>query len=142
MQSDILWKSGIITLVVFVLGFGAALYLDNQQVERLKSEITEVDLNMNDARITGLYYQIFSGDTGFCSSAFEANQEFCLRLYRQGLSIQAVEDSNKLASGVIQEKKRYALLQMQYWLNALQLREKCGFNYSTIVYFYSYTDEG
>ena len=40
----------------------------------------------------------------------------------------------------ITQKKKYALLQIQYWLNTIKLRERCNASINTVLYFYSQFD--
>jgi hypothetical protein len=142
MQVDVLWKAGILTLVVFVAGIGIGVWLDDQRVAQVQSQLTDIDLQWNDARLMSLYYQQRAAFDGtFCTSALEANMGFNDRIYKQGLEIDRFEQVNRFAPELLQAKKRYAMLQLQFWLNSIALKQACNASYSTVVYFYNHYDQ-
>ena len=57
------------------------------------------------------------------------------------ISKEQYEEMNRFSSQLILEKKRYALLQLQFWFNSINLRKSCDLNYNTVVYLYSHYDE-
>lgn len=139
LERDVFYKSGLLTLVIFLLGIIVGYWLDNFRVEEIKQRLTEMDISWNDARIQSLYHQTFiDGSSEFCDSAISANYDFNRKIYSEGQRIEKYEEANKFAPSLILEKKRYALLQLQFWLNSIHLKKQCNTNYSTIVYFYSH----
>lgn len=134
-------RTAIITAAVFFLGIFLGILFDAQRVEETKEKLTKMDIDWNDAKVQSLYYQTFSNALGFCGSATAANMEFADKIYKEGLEIERYEKINRFTPSLILEKKRYALLQLQFLLNAINLKETCNVNYSTIVYFYSHYDE-
>ena len=120
-------------------GLGAGFWLDNIRASSIEQQLLETELNFNDARLQNILYKNL--DAGACQSALKANLDFNDKIYSQGAEIEKLEQVNRFAPNVLQEKKRYALLQLQFYLNALELKEKCNFNYTTAVYFYSHYDK-
>ncbi len=134
-------KAFLLTAVVFAAGIFVGVWLDSGRVEEIREIITKQDLAFNDARLQNLYYQIFSNDTEFCDSAVKSNIDFSYRIFEEGKELERFEVINRFAPQILDQKKRYALLQLQFWLNAVHLREKCGKNYTTLLYFYSHYNE-
>ena len=130
-------KVFLLTAVVFAAGLMVGIWLDSGRVEDLREVITKQDLSFNDARLQNLYYQTFSNDSAFCDSATKSNADFSYRIYQEGLELEKAETVNRFSTQLIDQKKRYTLLQLQFWLNSVYLKEKCGKNYSTLLYFYS-----
>jgi len=141
MQKDVFWKAGIITLVIFIIGIGLGIWIENSRTEEIKTSITEMDVQWNDARLQNLYYQYSNKTNNFCNSAIEANFLFSDKVYEEGKKIEYYESSGMLTDSLLQEKKRYALLQLQFWLNSIYLRKVCDADYITLLYFYSHYDE-
>jgi hypothetical protein len=142
MQADVLWKAAILTAIVFIAGLGVGVFLDDQRVAQTRAQLTDVDLQWNDARLASLYYlQHATFDAYFCKSAIDANLAFNDRIYQQGLQLERFEQVNRFAPELLQEKKRYAMLQLQFWLNGLALKKTCNASYSTLVYFYYHYDQ-
>jgi len=140
MQSDILIKTTVITVIVFVLGILVGIWLDNARLEEIKERLTLMDIEWNDARLQSVFYQKINGSDS-CEDAIKSNLDFNEKIYEEGIEIERRENVNKFAPEIITEKRRYALLQLQFWLNSIELKESCNANYSSIVYFYSFFNE-
>ncbi len=134
-------KAFLLTVVVFAAGLLVGIWLDSSRVQDLRDIFEKRDFAFNDARLQNLFYQTFSGDSEFCDAAARSNIDFSNKIYNDGLELEKVEKVNRFAPQLIQEKKRYALLQLQFWLNSVYLKQKCGKNYTTLLYFYSQYDE-
>ncbi|HLE07966.1 MAG TPA: hypothetical protein VI933_05135 [archaeon] len=134
-------KAFLLTAVVFAAGLLVGIWLDSSRVQDLRDIFEKRDFTFNDARLQNLFYQTFSGDNEFCDAAARSNIDFSYKIYSDGLELEKVEKVNRFATQLIQEKKRYALLQLQFWLNSVYLKQKCGENYTTLLYFYSQYDE-
>ena len=141
MQSDILVKTIILTTIIFILGIFAGVWLDNMRLEEVKGSITATDIEWNDARIQSMFYQKFASDPESCENAIKSNLDFNDKIYNQGIEIERRENVEKFTPDIVSEKTRYALLQLQFWFNSINLKETCNANYSSIVYFYSFFNE-
>jgi hypothetical protein len=137
MQTDLLWKAGLLTVIVFAVGIGVGMWLDISRVGSVQERLTEIDLEWNDARLQSLYYSTLN-DSVSCEAAIRANLDFNGKIYAEGQTIEKYEAINRFAPDLIQQKKRYALLQFQFWLNSMNLKKSCGANYTTFAYFYSH----
>ncbi|MCD6367659.1 MAG: hypothetical protein J7L45_01080 [Candidatus Aenigmarchaeota archaeon] len=129
--------TGLLTLVFLLMGFFFGLWFDTLRTQEVKNELAEVDIMWNDARLQSLYYETFSNGE-MCDSALKGNLEFNKKIYEEGQRIERYEKVNRFTPDLITQKKRYALLQLQFWFNSIKLRDKCHFNYSTVVYLYSH----
>ncbi len=130
-------KVFLLTVIVFAAGIMVGIWLDSARVEDLREVITKQDLSFNDVRLQNLYYQTFSNDSAFCDSAAKSNADFSYKIYQEGLELEKAEAVNRFSAQLIDQKKRYTLLQLQFWLNSVYLKDKCGKNYATVLYFYS-----
>jgi hypothetical protein len=141
MRNNIFIKTTIITVIIFVLGIFVGIWLDNNRLEEIKANITSMDLEWNDARLQSMFYQKLSNNSASCEDAIKSNLDFNDKIYKEGIEIERRENSNKFTPEIINEKRRYALLQLQFWSNSISLKDLCNANYSSIVYFYSFLDE-
>lgn len=137
-QSDVFWKAGLATLIIFFLGIYVGYWLDSSRVEEIRKEYQEMDIRGSDARLQTMYYNVFENSSNFCESAIEGNLKFADKEYEYGLRIEQYERINKLTPSLITEKTRYVLLKLQFWLNSIELKKTCNADYTTIVYFYSH----
>lgn len=141
MQNDILVKTIILTTIVFILGIFAGIWLDSMRLEEIKASITATDTEWNDARIQSMFYQKFTNNPESCESAIKSNLDFNDKIYKQGIEIERRENVEKFTPEIVSEKTRYALLQLQFWFNSINLKETCNASYNSIVYFYSYFND-
>lgn len=137
-QSDVFWKAGLATLIIFFLGIYIGYWLDSGRVEQIRKEYQEMDIRWSDARVQTMYYNVFGNSSNFCEPAIEANLKFADRVYEDGLRIEQYERINKLTPSLITEKTRYVLLKLQFWLNSIELKKNCNADYTNLVYFYSH----
>jgi hypothetical protein len=140
-MKNIIIKTTIMSIIIFVLGILIGVWLDNSRIEEIKGTLTSMDIEWNDARLQSSFYQKFTNNSESCENAIKSNFDFNDKIYKEGIEIERRENVNKLDIEIINEKIRYALLQLQFWSNSINLKESCKANYSSIVYFYSFFDE-
>jgi len=130
-------KALALTLIVFVIGFYVGILFDSSRVQDVQSRLTQIDNLWNDARLLQSYIQRFSNNTAYCDFLLKENLKAGDKIYEEGSRVEEYEKSNRFASDLIFEKERYALLDLQFWLNSIDLKKACNANYSTVIYFYS-----
>ncbi|MEM5829015.1 MAG: hypothetical protein QXL09_03215 [Candidatus Aenigmatarchaeota archaeon] len=83
-----------------------------------------------------LYFQKLQKD--YCELALEQNLAYNQKIYQEGLEIEFAEKANRFTPELIDQKRRYILLQTQFWFNSIELKERCNFTYHNVVYFYKH----
>jgi len=136
-MKNVFSKAAVITVIVFFIGVYFGFVFDSMRVEEVKGRITQIDNLWNDVRLMQSYIQKFSNTTDYCDFLLEENLRIGDKIYEEGLKVEEYEESNRFASLFILEKKRYALLDLQFWINSIDLKNLCNANYSTVIYFYS-----
>jgi len=132
-------KTLALTLVVFIIGFYTGILFDTFRLEEVKSRLTEIDNLWNDARLLQSYIQRMSDNKSFyCEFLLEENLKSGDNIYEEGSKVEEIEKINRFTPTIIIEKERYALLDLQFWLNSIDLKKICNASYSTVIYFYSY----
>lgn len=131
-------KTFALTLVVFIIGFYAGIFFDNLRLEDVKSRLTEIDNLWNDARLLQSYIQRLSDNkSSYCNFLLEENLKAGDKIYEEGSKVEEYEKTNRFTPALAVEKERYALLDLQFWLNSIDLKKACNATYSTVIYFYS-----
>ncbi|MBU3957696.1 MAG: hypothetical protein KKB25_01335 [Nanoarchaeota archaeon] len=125
----------LITFLIFLLIIGVSLIFENSRTEEIRKSFAETDVLWNDARFFSEYAA--NASAGECGGMMEENRKLGDRIYSEGLKIEKYEGANKLTDAILTEKKRYALLDLQFWKNSIEIRKKCGSEFSTVIYFYS-----
>ncbi len=125
----------LITVLVFILIIGVSLIFENIRTEEIRKSFAETDVLWNDARFFNEY--ITNASESECEYLIEENRNLGDRIYGEGLKIETYENANKLTDAILTEKKRYALLDLQFWKNSIEIRKRCGSEFATVIYFYS-----
>ncbi len=129
-------KSGMLTVGVFTVAFLLGMWFDSLRLEEVKITLTDIDNLWNDARLIAS----FAGSAS-CEFLLKENHELGDRIYAEGLKLEQYELANRFTPSLLQEKKRYALLDLQFWLNSIELKKKCNADYATLIYFYSQNEK-
>lgn len=132
-------KTLVITLVIFIIGFYGGILFDNLRLDEVQSRITETDNLWNDARLFQTYIQRFQDHniTSYCDFLLQENLKAGDEIYQEGSLVEEYEKTNRFTPTLATEKERYALLDLQFWLNSIDLKKACNASYSTVIYFYS-----
>lgn len=138
MKSALL-KTLALTVLIFAIGLSIGVLLDNLRLQEVKDRTTEIDNLWNDARLLQSYIQRFSdgNSTSYCDFLLEENLKAGDEIYKEGTMIEEYEKTNRFTPTFELEKERYALLDLQFWLNSIDLKKVCNATYSTVIYFYS-----
>jgi len=129
-------KSAILTVAVFLIGLYVGIMLDSFRLEEVKTRLTEIDNLWNDVRLLQQFLEETENVTPYCNSLLDENLKIGDRIYSEGVRVEEYERTNRFADFLL-EKRRYALLDVQFWINSIKLKEMCNANYSTVIYFYS-----
>src|SRR3989338_10488424 len=112
-------KAFLLSVVIFSAGIAVGIWLDNSRVEDFRNTISKEEINFNDARLQNLYYQTISNSSEFCDAAAKANVDFSYRIFEEGKEIDRFETVNRFAPQILDQKKRYTLLKLKFWMNSV-----------------------
>lgn len=131
-KMNIYLKTLIPTIFVFLIGIMIGIWVENYGLSEARKAISESEINWNDAQLFNSYLEKIGNST--CDLAFEQNLEFNNKIYQKGLEIEKVIKAEIFTPEVLQEWRRYVLLQTQFWFNSIELKNKCKFDYHNVVY--------
>lgn len=135
-MKKILLKPLGLSVIVFAIAFSLGMWFDSLRLEEVKATLTDIDNLWNDARLISSFAANAS-----CDFLLNENQKLGDRIYAEGLKIEQYEQANRFTPSLLLEKKRYALLDLQFWLNSIELKKRCNADYATIIYFYSQNEK-
>jgi len=127
-----------LTIVIFIIGLYAGINFETNRMNQvnsyyLDSEVSLVDtLALNELRNSGAVS---------CGTLVEANKELLNKVYAEASTLDRYDDSNTITDNLENFHRKYDVLRTYLWINLMDLEERCGSEFSTIVYIYDY-DEG
>ena len=127
-------KALVLTVVLFLVGVSLGVFIESYRSNSIKDQYEELEFELLDSKLRTNFYQLMGED--FCDIAVEDNLAFSDKIYEEGKKIEVYAKFNRLGNKLIEEKKKYALLKTEFWLNSILLKDKCDEDYDTVVYFY------
>jgi len=131
-QMNIFTKSIASTIFIFLIGVMIGLLIDNMRISDIKKGLSESEIIWEDTRLLNIYIGKIGGEE--CEAAFEENLAYNDRIYNYGRKIEEKLEATTFTPEAGQEWRKYILLQFQFWLNSIELKERCGFDYANVVY--------
>lgn len=129
---NIYTRSLVTTIFIFLIGVMVGISIDNYRMGEIKKGLGESEIIWEDTRLLNMYIGKLGGEE--CKAAFEENLAYNDRIYRYGREIEEKIEATTFTPEAEQEWRKYVLLQFQFWLNSIELKEKCGFDYANVVY--------
>ncbi len=134
---NVFLKSAIITAIIFFIGIYLGTWLDSNRLQEIKTSLSQNEVDLDDIRLQSIIFQSSLGSKTFCNAAFKSNLDLNGKAYDQWVKIEEYEKSNRFdTSSLTLEKIRYNLLQLQFWVNSINIKNECNTNYSNVVYFH------
>lgn len=129
---NIYTRSLVLTIFIFLIGVMIGVLIDNVRISEIKKGLGESEIIWEDTRLLNIYIGKMGGEE--CEVAFEENLAYNDRVYRYGRDIEREIGATTFTPEAEQEWRKYVLLQFQFWLNSIELKEKCNFDYSNVVH--------
>jgi hypothetical protein len=125
-------KPAIIAIFIFLIGLMIGIAIDNYRVSQVRKTISESEIRWNDALLLNQHLEKLGNAS--CDLALEENLKYNDAIYTYGKQIEKTIEATTFTPELEQEWIRYNLLQVQFWFNSIELKERCGFDYHNVVY--------
>lgn len=131
------WQALIVTVFVFVAGLVLGFYIELSNVN--KSELlirgSEIDLLDQQIKLSGLNENINFN----CDIAKSNVFKFADEIYYEVVKFEEKDGQSKFTSDQMKTlHKRYDLLRINLWLEALKVKNRCNESFHTVLYFFDY----
>jgi len=125
--------AAFLTAFVFLMGILIGVWLDTGRLSEIRGLLTENELLGTDIDMQSRLLQLTRPDAVTCNAAMRANLDYNDRIYADGRKIEQAEIANRFTPELLLERKRYALQQLAFWTNSLDLKGRCGADYVTVL---------
>lgn len=136
---DSFWQALLLTVFVFIIGLIIGIAYEGTKVTEINnyyslSEISLADsLNLNN---------LIDLNKTSCKTLSDSAILFADKIYNEATLLEKYEDSGKITDSLKIVHTKYDLLRTLLWINTMKISEKCGKQFSTVVYLYDYqTDD-
>jgi hypothetical protein len=131
-QINIHIRPAIIAIFIFLIGLMIGIAIDNYRVSQVRKTISESEIRWNDALLLNQHLEKLGNIS--CDLALDENLKYNDAIYTYGKQIEKTIEATTFTPELEQEWTRYNLLQVQFWFNSIELKERCGFDYHNVVY--------
>lgn len=129
---------GVISLLIFSLGFLLSAQIDNERITRVEKATQLQELNYKSLQFQQLYLNTLTNNTESCP-VFELSLQSSINTLTDSLErMEAYKASANFNRDEFGELSRnYVLDNLRYWLFAKRTKELCSLDFATVLYFYS-----
>ena len=134
-KKNVFWQALILTGVIFVFGLVLGMTFEANKLDEINEYYIISEISLMD--ILALNSMIGLDDAN-CNVLLDSNIEFADKIYDEALLLEKYEESGKISDNMKLAHKKYDLLRTFLWINTIELKEKCGEDFSVVVYLYEY----
>ncbi|MAE49612.1 hypothetical protein CMI48_02170 [Candidatus Pacearchaeota archaeon] len=129
------WQALVFTIVVFALGMALGLFIESNRADRVHDVLLQAEISLLDEQLRNRVVE----DLGVgCSEARESTFAFADRIFEEAQRLEDFDSSSTFGDALTVLHKRYDLLRLMLWSEAVRLRDYCGDDYHTLVYLFAY----
>jgi len=134
-QKHVFWEALLLAIFIFASGILLGYMVELNRTDKIITAYQESELNLLDIQIQE---EIISLENFDCKGSTENIINFADKIYFEAKKLEEYSTSSRLSEGILYQHKKYDLLRAILWMNSLKIKEKCGEDFNTIVYFYEY----
>jgi len=125
----------LLTLIVFNFGIFMGYMLENSRVAKINALSIDSEMELLDQMIQKNSINLLNPD---CETLIEENTKFGDKIYAEAKQIGKYEEANKMGTEIITQHKRFDLLRALFWMNSIEIKQKCNPSYHNVIYLYQY----
>jgi hypothetical protein len=138
MKYPVFLQALALTIVVFLIGMYSGILMEESKFIEMnehfiESEVTMLDIMAHENMVQDLDIT--------CKQLKEANFNLLNKVYEQSIVLEDYEASGRVTQTLKDVHRKYDALRSYLWINSIKVKEKCGNEFDTIVYFYNYEEE-
>ena len=155
------WQALVFTIVVFGLGLLIGFFAERSIADSIETDILNSEISLLDEQVRS---RIIFGDSSLllnnkdeprdpenitrlghfeigCEQAKKNTVSFADKIYEEAIKLEKFEGSSKFGNTPLILHKKYDLLRVMLWMEAIQLKEQCSQDLHTITYLFEYGTE-
>lgn len=134
-SKHVFWQALIVTILIFGTGMILGYFLESSRADRSELNLMNSEINLLDDQIRS---DIIGRSNISCDLAVKSTFTFADKIYEDAQQLEKFDAVSKFnRDTLLMLHKRYDLLRMMLWEEAITLRDRCG-GFHTVVYFFAY----
>ena len=128
------WQAFFVTVLFFFVGLVLGVYLEQIRGDNLNVLSYNSEVSLYDSFALG---KLADGNITSCENLRKTTLDFADKIYNEARELERFDEKNQLTDSVKAIHRKYDLLRTLLWMNAIDIKEKCG-GINTVVYLYIY----
>lgn len=125
----------IFTLVIFFFGLLFGFFLEETRAKSIDESLLKSEVNLLDEQTRESLFENFDVQ---CGVAEENLFSFADRIYAEAQKLERYDSVSKFSDSLKIIHRRYDLLRVMLWSEAVDLKKNCKSDFHTVVYFFDY----
>jgi hypothetical protein len=137
-DKSVFWQALVFTIIVFSIGLIFGFFMESWRADKSESSLMTSEINLLDEQIKS---GLIRDSNISCELAKSSVFAFADKIYAEALNLEKYDSRTKFEREImILLHKRYDLLRMMLWSEAVSLKDRCS-GFHTIVYFFDYDSQ-
>ena len=131
----VFWQALISAILIFGLGILIGFSIEKERTNEINDILINSEINFIDSQMLGFVNEDFNVN---CDIGIKNLFEFADRIYWEAQKLEKYDESAQLSDTLKILHKRYDLLRVMLWNQAIKLKGRCKSDFHIIVYLYQY----
>lgn len=132
------WQALLAAILVFGVGIMLGFFLESQRADKVQMNLLVSEISLADEQLRNRLAENFNVS---CSLIKQSTFEFADKIYKEAVQMEKYDSANTFKDILSIVHKKYDLLRMSLWEEAIKNKKNCKGDFHTIVYFYEYGTE-
>jgi len=134
-KKHVFWEALLVVVLIFSVGIFLGIMFEESMFSEINSYYAQSEVSFVDGvAMTALIDLEIPG----CEELMNFNIDFANRIYEEAKTLEKYEESERLTEKLKLAHKKYDVLRTFLWINNMKIFDRCGENYSLVVYLYEY----
>jgi len=133
----VFWQALLSAILIFGVGLLLGVALEDSRNKDIEEILLNSEVNVLDSQLIGIASKGFNVS---CEDVTEGLIEFADDVFLEARKLEKYEDSSQLTDVLEVFHRRYDILRVILWTQAVELKERCGGDFHTVVYIYQFRD--
>jgi hypothetical protein len=129
------WQALISASLIFGLGLLLGTFFEQSRSNEIETLLLNSEISILDSQLTGIVTDNLNIE---CNIARDRLFQFADEIFMEAELLEKYDESSQLSSFLNTIHKKYDLLRLILWSESIKQKNKCKFNYNTVVYLYQY----
>jgi hypothetical protein len=132
-RKRVFWEALVLTVVVFLFGLIIGVSFESNKLNEINNYYIKSETSIMDAFALNSFSDLNSEN---CDILVQANLDFADNIYKEAILLEKYEKAKKITESMEIMHRKYDVLRTFLWINTIKTADKCGREYSTVVYLY------